>query len=383
MRKSSLIPTLALGLLASQTVSAADPTWPSSIDEVEDILFLNNGHNAREFPQLLEPCTQVKAPGRSIAGGMIRVAFHDMTGFNPTAGTGGIDGSVGFELDPVAFPTNTGPAFNNSLQYYQRYFSSRVSMSDMIALGMSQAVRACGGPIIPYKAGRIDATAAGAFHVPLPTDPIEKMKATFAFWGFSATDMITMTACGHTMGGVHSQEHPDIVPPGSTELGVANLDATNATFDNAIATEYVAGTSQNPLISGYNIATRSDDRVFASDNKVTITTLTDTTIFANTCVDILSRMVNSVPSTVTLSEVIAPYQMKPNNLKLDISADGESLTFSGELRIITTGRSAASISSVQIVYKDRTGAASPNNTISTVNSGDANGFDDTFTVSPS
>ena len=190
MRRTNKIGLLALGLLSSITGTSATLTWPSACDEIEDIMFLNNGYNAREFPILLQPCTIVKEPGRSIAAGFVRAAFHDMAAFDAGSGSGGVDASIGVELDPNTYPTNTGSAFNNTMHFYSQFFSSRSTMADLINVGLYQAVRACDGPIVPVPAGRVDATGPGPFGVPKPTDLIEKMIGQFRRMGFSAEEMV-------------------------------------------------------------------------------------------------------------------------------------------------------------------------------------------------
>lgn len=381
MRRTNNAGLLALGLVSSITAASAGLTWPSAYDEIEDIMFLNNGYNAREFPILLQPCTIAKEPGHSIAAGLVRTAFHDMAPHDSSTGVGGVDGSIGYELDSTIYPTNTGVAFNNTMHFYSSFFSSRAPMADLVNVGLYQAVRACGGPIVPVRAGRVDATGPGPVGVPQPTDPMPKMIADFRRMGFSPEEMVQVTACGHSLGGVHSQEHPDIVPPYTTPLGVQDLDSTNSTFDNAVVTEYLDGTTKNPLVVGANPAAYSDGRIFGFGNKKAVSALADPNAFANTCSTILAKMVNTVPSGVTLSDVIAPYELKPTNLQLNVAADGQNLDFTGELRVHTNSLPSSSISTVQLVYKDRTGTSNDAYTISATYAGDANGFDDTFTVS--
>ncbi|KIW71254.1 hypothetical protein PV04_03439 [Phialophora macrospora] len=379
MRRTNNIGLLALGLVSSTVGSSAGLTWPSAYDNLEDIIYLNNGYNAREFPILLQPCTIAKEPGHSIAAGLVRTAFHDMAPFDIATGIGGTDASIGFELDSNIYPTNTGIAFNNTLHFYSQFFSSRSSMADLINVGLYQAVRACGGPIVPVRAGRVDATGPGPVGVPQPTDPMPKMIQQFKRMGFSPEEMVHMVACGHSLGGVHSSEHPDIVPPNSTPLGVQDLDYTNSTFDNAVVTEYLDGTTRNPLVVGANPAAYSDGRIFGLNNRQTVSALADPNAFSNICSGILAKMVNTVPSGVQLSEVITPYELKPTNLQLNVAADGQNLEFTGELRIHTNNLPSSSIASVQLLYKDRTGASNSAYAIPATTAGDANGFDDTFT----
>ncbi|CRK47619.1 hypothetical protein BN1723_020349, partial [Verticillium longisporum] len=90
------------------------------------------------------------------------------------------------------------------------YMTKKSSMADLIALGVYISVRACGGPAVPFRAGRRDATTAGPVGVPQPQNAISIFRTQFDRMGFSPQEMIQVTACGHTIGGVHSAEFPDI-----------------------------------------------------------------------------------------------------------------------------------------------------------------------------
>ncbi|KAG6804791.1 hypothetical protein H0H93_006705, partial [Arthromyces matolae] len=69
-------------------------------------------------------------------------------------------------------------------------------------MGAVLGVASCGGPIIPYRAGRIDATQAGSATVPEPQQDLQTHIASFERQGFNQTEMIALVACGHTIGGV-------------------------------------------------------------------------------------------------------------------------------------------------------------------------------------
>lgn len=47
--------------------------------------------------------------------------------------------------------------------------------------------------------------------------------------------------------------------------------------------------------------------------------------FVNTCSSVLTRIVDTVPTSVQLSDVITPYELKPINMQLKVAADGKSL----------------------------------------------------------
>ena len=76
------------------------------------------------------------------------------------------------------------------------------SVADLVALGLVIAVGACGGPYVPLRGGRIDATGPGPVDVSFdPETPLNTTLKGFAQAGFSQEEAITLTACGHTMGG--------------------------------------------------------------------------------------------------------------------------------------------------------------------------------------
>ena len=93
----------------------------------------------------------------------------------------------------------------------------------------------CSGPIIPFKGGRIDAWHAGNLGTPEPQQDIATLTESFKNQGFNQSDMITLVACGHTMGGVHTTDFPQLVPPvpNSSYPVIDDFDATMQ-FDNDV-----------------------------------------------------------------------------------------------------------------------------------------------------
>ena len=59
-------------------------------------------------------------------------------------------------------------------------------MADLTAVGLYQAVRAGRGPIVPVRAGRVDAAGPGLNGVPQPADSLLKMIDVFQRMGFTA-----------------------------------------------------------------------------------------------------------------------------------------------------------------------------------------------------
>lgn len=376
--------TLLAAAAALTPCLAADPTWPSSIDELEDIMYLTNGYRKRTFTDSVTPCS--KSPntaGRINAAEWIRTAFHDMATADTYNGIGGLDASLQFELGRSE---NVGPAFETTFIFLQTFLSVRSSISDLLALSMYSAVRACGGPIVPIRAGRIDATKGGSTGVPVPENPTQTFVAQFLRMGFNTSEMIELTACGHTIGGVHAKDFPLIVAPGTAKNEYALFDdATQAQskFDHGVARDYLAGNTTNAMAVGIAKDSKrdSDHRVFSVDKNVTIKALANPVVFHDRCRVVLQRMIDVVPPTVNLTEPIQPYEIKPVNPQLTLVAPGTTLSFTGEIRVRTTVRAADNISSVRLVYKNRDGEAG--GSITTTSAGTGSGFDDSFTVSMS
>lgn len=104
-------------------------------------------------------------------------------------------------------------------------------VADMIALGAIFAVAGCGGPLIPFSAGRVDTTVAGPATVPEPQQDLASHIESFRRQGFNETEMIALVACGHTLGGVRQVDFPLTVT--DTSIDVDTFDTTPA-FDNAM-----------------------------------------------------------------------------------------------------------------------------------------------------
>ncbi|KAL2197417.1 hypothetical protein P885DRAFT_77108 [Corynascus similis CBS 632.67] len=368
--------------LAAQT-AWADPTWPAATDHMEEIVYQLQGFQGSLFNDIITPCNNEAAgPGRITASEWLRVGFHDMAPHNRYFGTGGLDGSLQFELNNGE---NTGPGHRTTLEFFANYLSSRSSLADLIAAGVYASVRACGGPVIPLRLGRVDATSAGSAGVPQPQNSVVTFRQQFDRMGFTATEMIQLVACGHTLGSVHSTEFPQIVP---AEVGQVPFDTTNASFDNKVATEYVSGTTKNPLVVGASIGVgrNSDFKVYNSDQNATINTLTDPTVFRETCQAMLQKMIDVVPDGVTLTDPIAPYAVKPVDMQLTLNSGGTNFLLTGSIRVRTTELPASSIKNLVLTWKDRNGGNScgSSNTCSTTSTlqGVANGFDDTFGFFP-
>lgn len=100
---------------------------------------------------------------------------------------------------------------------------------------------------------------------------------------------------------------PSIKWPNSFDDGVP-FDATPDVFDPAVVNEYLDGTGSldGPLVTAPLAANRSDLRLYTSDSNATLESISTVISFQSTCNALFQRMIDTVPSTVTLSDPITP-----------------------------------------------------------------------------
>ncbi|KZV65813.1 class II peroxidase [Peniophora sp. CONT] len=322
----------SLGLF--QVLAAtAEYVWPSKYDYLEDLRYLQSGYLRDGFRDGVTPCDFSSAgAGRQTAAEWVRTAYHDMATHDAAAGTGGLDASIMFETER---DENVGDAFNGTFGFTNNYYNIRASAADLIALSTVVAVGSCNGPKIPFRVGRIDATEAGPLGVPKPDQDIDTHTQIFAKAGFNTSDMITMVACGHTLGGVHGKDFPEITF-NSSETDFEHFESGDGfkTFDNAVVTEYLGGGKSNLLATGANATTNSDARVFNADKNATMESLADPATFQAQCAAILARMIDTVPASVTLTDPLAPTPIKPYISSFAL-VNASHVELSGRIRILT------------------------------------------------
>lgn len=276
--------------------------------------------------------------------------------------SGGIDVSIGFETTRAE---NVGPAFNDALTFFSYYTSDKVSsesclsprhistqclqyraddsiVSDLLALGNVMAVAACGGPHIPMKGGRTDATAAGPSGVPEPETSLQDTLDELSTAGFNTDDIIELTACGHSMGGVRHSNFPQVVPASAASStntdGRLPFDETVAVFDIDTVNDYVENTGDKggPLVTTANKTVNSDFRLYNADQNQTMTRLAaSASYFAGQCQAIFQRMLETVPGSVVLSPAVDPTtttNLKPYGVALNIDWKGD-MTLTGNFRV--------------------------------------------------
>lgn len=308
---------------------------------IESILVDTHGAHSSGFADAITPCSNyvsgLPTAGRETAAQWLRVAFHDFVTARVDEGTGGVDASIGFE---TLREEDSGSAFNDSFAYFRPYVNAYVSTADLVALSVSMSVGNCGGPQIPFRPGRIDATGAGEFGVPAPETELDLTLEYFANAGFNQVDSIGLTACGHTLGSVHHGGFPTVVGPEAVTVNNTNgglhFDSTVDVFDTDVLNEYLDGTGNagGPLVTSFNESSRSDLRLYESDGNATMIALQESGQdgFFATCSTLLRRMVETVPSNVVLGEVVSPQFIKPVNASFSFDSGGNVL-FSGYIRV--------------------------------------------------
>lgn len=298
-------------------------------------------------------------PGIQKAAEWVRTAFHDAATHDAEIGKGGLDASIQYELDRKE---NLGAALNNTMADIAGSVDSRNSAADLLATSLIIAVARCGNLRVPLRIGRKDASEAGIMGVPEAHSDLSTTKQRFATAGFNegilclkepcktrrliaSADMITLVACGHSIGGVHSVDHPEIVPGKVSAENKLSFDSTKDILDNNVVTEYLDNSTLNPLIRNVNDTLNSDKRVFAADDNATMNMLADPIYFKAQCETLFGRMLDTVPNDVSLSEPLVPADVRPYIESHQLRKDG-TIEFAGRIRVRispSTGRDPASL----------------------------------------
>ena len=335
---------VALGLVSAVSGAFFFPNPQASL--LEHILVDTHGAHRSGFADAITPCTNYvsgsQTLGRETAAQWLRVAFHDFVTAHVDEGIGGMDASIGFE---TLREEDSGSAFNDSFAFFRPYVNSKVSMADLVAISVSVGVGNCGGPQIAVRGGRIDATEAGPFGVPAPDTDLGLTLEYFANSGFNQIDSIGLTACGHTLGSVHHGGFPTVVGPeavsANNTAGGIHFDSTVAVFDANVVGEYLDSTGNRggPLVTSFNVSSRSDLRLYESDNNATMIKLRNQGAgFLDICKTLLQRMIETVPKGVFLSDIVSPLSVKPVNASLDFDTQGNTI-FVGSIRVYLPSKS--------------------------------------------
>ncbi|XP_057959728.1 putative L-ascorbate peroxidase 6 isoform X1 [Malania oleifera] len=154
--------------------------------------------DASEYQLIKEEVKKVLSKGK--AAGVLRLVFHDAGTFDVDENSGGMNGSIIYELER---PENAG--LKKSLQIVEKAKNEvdliqPASWADMIAVAGAEAVSVCGGPKIPVQIGRLDLTAPDP-EGKLPQESLDAsgLKRCFQRKGLSTQELVALSGA-HTLG---------------------------------------------------------------------------------------------------------------------------------------------------------------------------------------
>lgn len=153
---------------------------------------------ANDFQFIKEEIRKVLS--KTKAAGVLRLVFHDAGTFESGDSSGGMNGSIVYELER---PENMG--LKRSLKVLEKAkivvdARQSVSWADMISMGGAEAVSLCGGPNIPIQLGRLDSVIPDP-EGKLPEETLDAygLKHCFERKGFSTQELVALSGA-HTLG---------------------------------------------------------------------------------------------------------------------------------------------------------------------------------------
>ncbi|GMY29299.1 putative L-ascorbate peroxidase 6 [Fagus crenata] len=151
-----------------------------------------------EYPLIKEEVSKVLSTAKS--AGVLRLVFHDAGTFDLDENSGGMNGSIVYELDR---PENAG--LKKPMKILEKAKTEvdavkPVSWADMIAVAGAEAVSLCGGPTIPVPLGRLDSMEPDP-EGKLPQESLDApgLKQCFKRKGLSTQDLVALSGA-HTLG---------------------------------------------------------------------------------------------------------------------------------------------------------------------------------------
>lgn len=184
-RRAVILSALAIAtsqLLPSSTIAEGLPIRPPTAEQ-----------RAKELRELIAKAV-VRDP--TIAGTLLRLAFHDSFTMDPATRRGGANGSIRLE---TARGENFGLARAvDVLRPLQEL--TALSWGDVVAIGGAQAVESTGGPRINVRLGRENATVEDPGNIlPKPDLVVSELRDLFGPRGFDDRDIVALSGA-HTLG---------------------------------------------------------------------------------------------------------------------------------------------------------------------------------------
>jgi hypothetical protein len=143
-------------------------------------------------------------------------------------------------------PPSCSLSHNISIHRFANSALLPLSKADIIAIGAVVAIKHCGGPIVPFRSGRLDVPKNTQNNVTvMPTDPfmsLDQLKVAFYNMGLTPAQMLLLVTGSHTMGGAHGAITPKI-----TNETFIPFDTTPGVFDNNIFKQVLTGNCVLPI----------------------------------------------------------------------------------------------------------------------------------------
>ncbi|XP_052488698.1 putative L-ascorbate peroxidase 6 isoform X3 [Gossypium raimondii] len=151
---------------------------------------VESGSGQSEYLRIKEEIIKVVTKGK--AAGVLRLVFHDAGTYEMDENSGGMNGSIVYELER---PENVLEKAKKEIEAIQS-----VSWADMIAVGGAEAVSICGGPKIPVTLGRLDSGESDP-EGKMPEESLDAsgLKQCFRRKGFSTQELVALSGA-HTLG---------------------------------------------------------------------------------------------------------------------------------------------------------------------------------------
>ncbi|CAI8599641.1 unnamed protein product [Vicia faba] len=154
--------------------------------------------DTEEYVRIKQELRKVLSKGK--AAGALRLVFHDAGTFEIDDNTGGMNGSIVYELER---PENAG--LTKSVKVLQKAKTQidaiyPVSWADVIAVAGAEAIELCGGPTIQVSLGRQDSLGPDP-EGKLPEETLDAsgLKRCFKKKGFSTQELVALSGA-HTLG---------------------------------------------------------------------------------------------------------------------------------------------------------------------------------------
>lgn len=135
------------------------------------------------------------------AAAVLRLAFHDAGTFDSSRGTGGMNGSILYELErPESVGLKRAVKALEKARLELDPSMGAISWADLIAVAGAESVAMCGGPQIPVRLGRLDSGVPDEEgQMPEETLSAPALKESFRRKGFTAQEMVALSGA-HTLG---------------------------------------------------------------------------------------------------------------------------------------------------------------------------------------